>query len=493
MKAVIQEVMKKIDKYTCENLIPSIELMEKAGTLMAEEVLKNYSPKKVLLLVGSSGNGGDALVLGRCLMDKGIFVDAFLISKNLSDDCKTNKDRFLGDIYYELPNKSYDLIIDGLIGFGLKSRLRDNYIEIINKANHLNAPIVALDIPTGIDATNGVSYGAFIESDLCITIEYPKTGLFLNDGLDSYKRLSIISIGIVKTDEVIHVNEISDFKGILPKRKRNSNKGSYGRAALIGGSYKYPGASFLSYSALYQFKMGVGYSYLYVPKEVYELYALRHPEVITVALPSIDGHIKYDEEALKPLLKMDSIAIGMGMDVSIDLYEVILYFLVNYTGTLVLDADALNTIAKYGLAPLKNKKCRVIMTPHIKEMERISLRGTNEIIFNPLEIAKEFARMYDITLVLKSASTIICDKDNISISNFGNTGLAKGGSGDTLSGILAGVLAYLDIDSFMAANLSCYILGRACELASKDIQEEAISPLDISNHITDVFKEIKDE
>ena len=386
MKAVIQEVMKKIDKYTCDNLVKSIELMETAGYKMALEVLKYYSPKRVLLLVGSSGNGGDALVLGRYLMEKGIKTDAFLISKNLSDDCKTNKDRFLGDIYYELPSLDYDLIIDGLIGFGLKSRLKDNYISIINKVNKTIIPIVSLDIPTGIDATNGISYGAFIESDLCITIEYPKTGLFLNDGLDSYKRLSIISIGIVKTDEVIHVNEISDFKGILPKRKRNSNKGTYGRAAIIGGSYKYMGATLLSYCALNQFKMGVGYSYLYVPKEIYNQYALMHPEVIVSFLPSVNGHIKYDEEALKPLLKMDSIAIGMGMDISLDLYDVILYFLVNYDRTLILDADALNTLAKYGLAPLKNKKCKVIMTPHIKEMERLSLRGTNEIIFNPLKL-----------------------------------------------------------------------------------------------------------
>lgn len=493
MEAVTKEVMKRIDSYTCSNITRSIDLMEEAGASMARVTLKHYNPKKVLLLVGSSGNGGDAFVLGRYLLKKNIKVDAYLISKNLSIDCKTNKDLFLGDIYNEVPFLDYDLIIDGLIGFGLNSPLRENYIEVINKINESRIPIVSLDIPTGIDGTSGISYGAFIKSDLCITIEYPKTGLFLNDGLDSYKKLEVISIGIMKTNEVVHINHISDFKGILPKRNRNTNKGSYGKASIIGGSYKYPGASLLAYSSLYQFKMGVGYSYLYVPKDVYELYALRHPEVIVTPLPSIDGHIKYDEEALKPLLKMDSIAIGMGMDISIDLYEVILYFLVNYENTLVLDADALNTIAKFGLAPLKNKKCKVIMTPHIKEMERLSLRGTNEILNNPIDIAKEFASMYDVTLILKSASTIISDGKNVAISNFGNPSLAKGGSGDTLTGILSGVLAYLDVDAYTASNLACYILGRASEFASEEIEEECMSPLDISKYINKVFKEIKDE
>lgn len=493
MEAVTKEEMKRIDKYTCDNLIPSIELMEKAGSSMTDVILKNYDPKRVLLLVGSSGNGGDSLVVGRILLNKGILVDAFFISTNLSNDCKINKNRFLGKIYYELPKLDYDLIIDGLIGFGLGSTLKENYIEVINKVNESGISIVSLDIPTGIDATSGISYGAFIRSDLCITIEYPKTGLFLNDGLDSYKKLEIVSIGIEKSKDTIHINEKDDFKGMLPKRNRNTNKGDYGRASIIAGSYKYPGASLIAYSALYQFKMGIGYSYLYVPKEVYDLYALRHPEVIVSSMPSVDGHIKYDEEYLKPLLKMNSISIGMGMDISIDLYEVILYFLVNYDKTLILDADALNTMAKYGLAPLKNKKCKVIMTPHIKEMERLSLRGTNELLNDSITITKEFSKMYDVTLILKSASSVISDGLNVSISNFGNPSLAKGGSGDTLSGILSGVCAYLDLDNFEKANLACYILGRASEFASMEIEEECVSPLDISNNITKVFKEIKNE
>lgn len=491
MDAVSQEVMKKIDTYTCEHLIKSIDLMEAAGTSMAKEVLSRYYPKRVLLLVGSSGNGGDALVLGRKLIEEGTLVDAYLISDRLSMDTNTNKERFKGNIYYELPKLDYDLIIDGLIGFGLKSKLRENYIKVIDSVNQSNIKIVSLDIPTGIDATSGVSYGAFIKSDLCITIEYPKTGLFLNDGLDSYKKLSIISIGIIKTSDVIHIHEKEEFMGLLPHRLRNSNKGDYGRGAIVAGSYKYPGASYIAYQACTSFKMGVGYSYLYVPYEVYEVYALRHPEVITSSLPSVDGHIQYDRESLGSLLKMDSISIGMGMDISYDLYQVIQYLLQNYDKTLIIDADGLNTIAKYGVDILKNKKCRVILTPHLKEMERLSKISVSDIMKNPLRAAKEFAHEYDVTLILKSASSIITNGHNISISAFGNSSLAKGGSGDMLSGILTGISAYLDLEPYKIASLGCYILGRAAEYAVVDIEEECMSPLDIIQNINKVFKEIK--
>ena len=183
------------------------------------------------------------------------------------------------------------------------------------------------------------------------------------------------------------------FMGILPYRLRNTNKGNYGRSAILAGSYKYPGASYIAYEACAAFKMGVGYSYLYVPKEVYELYALRHPEVIVSCLSSLDGHIKYDEDILNSLLKMDSISIGMGMDISYDLYHTIEYLLLNYDKTLIIDADALNTLAKYGIDILRNKKCRVILTPHLKEMERLSKISVSDIMKNPLEIAKNFSKM----------------------------------------------------------------------------------------------------
>ena len=491
MDLVTRDEMKIIDTNTC-NRVKSINLMESAGKNIALEIVKDYSFKNVLVLCGSSGNGGDGFVIARYLLSMGYNVDCFLISNNLSCDCLTNKERFSGNIINDI-NDNYDLIIDGLIGFGLKSKLKDNYIDIINKVNSLNIKIVSIDIPTGIDATSGISYGAYIKSDTCYTIEYPKTGLFLNDGLNSYNKLKIVSIGIDKTSNVIHLNEINDFKNIFPKRERNTNKGSYKKASIVGGSYKYAGASYLSYLALSSFMMGIGYSYLYVPECIYNSFLLKEPSILLGKLSSDSNNIKYDEKELEKLLSLDSISIGMGMDISIDLYNTIKYLLNNYTGRLVIDADGINSLAKYDISILKNKKCSVILTPHLKEMERLTNIKISEIKENIIDIAKNFAKEYNVSLILKGASSIITDGNNISISSFGNTGLAKAGSGDMLSGILSGLLAYLDIDTFRICNIACYILGRAAEFASLEIECECITPSDIIRNINNVVKEIKNE
>ena len=179
----------------------------------------------------------------------------------------------------------------------------------------------------------------------------------------------------------------------------------------------------------------------------------------------------------------------MGMTVSLDLYNTIKYLLLNYNKTLIIDADALNTLALYGLDILLNKKCNVIITPHIKEFSRLSKKSVSDILKNTLDYAYEFSNKYDCCIILKSASSVICYKDDISINITGNSGLAKSGSGDMLSGILTGISAYLDISLYDKARLGSYILGRACELC--DIPEESITTTDIVKKIPDVIKELK--
>ena len=182
----------------------------------------------------------------------------------------------------------------------------------LNKINESNKTIISLDIPSGIDASFGISYNAFIKSDLCISVEYHKTGLFLNDGLDSYKKLELIKVGMDKPKEAIKIIEKNDFINIYFNRLRNSNKGTYNKASLIAGSKKYPGASKISYNALLSFKMGVGFQNLYVPKSLYEIYALTNPEIIVNEIKEIDEHIDFDKEKLDEIIKRsDAIAIGM--------------------------------------------------------------------------------------------------------------------------------------------------------------------------------------
>ena len=491
MDTITKEEMKRIDTNT-QNRIPSINLMEDAGIKMAKKVLKYYNPKNVLLVLGSGGNSGDALVLGRYFIENNINVDAYIIDEIRNNDAIENLNKFRGNIIQNLDFTKYDLLIDGIFGIGLSRILNDKYIDIINKMNESNIDIISLDIPSGIDATTGISYGAFIKSNLCITVEYEKTGMYLNDGLDSYKKLEIIKVGMDKPDNIIHLIDKNDFKNIFPERLRNTNKGSYHKASIIAGSIKYPGASKIAYEALSSFKMGVGFQNLFVPNSLYNLYALANPEIITNKLSEIDGHIKFNPKELDEIIRRsDSIAIGMGMEISEDLYLSIKYLLENYNKKLLIDADGINSLAKYGTNILKNKKCDVILTPHLKEFERLINKPINDIKENIFIYSLEFAKKYNVTLVLKSSSTIITNGINISIQANGNSGLAKAGSGDGLSGIICGLLAYLDNNSYKISSLGSFIQGRCAEILAKKMPLETLTITEIVKNIPKIIKEIK--
>ena len=492
MQAIIGEIMKKIDEESSIN-VSSYDLMEQAGSKMAEIIFKKYNPKNVLLVLGSGANAGDALVVGRYLLEKNINVDAYIINTIKNENSIKNLNKFKGKIVKKIDD-NYDLIIDGIFGIGLNRDLNDDYVSIINKINNLNIKIVSLDIPSGIDSTTGISYKAFIKSDLCISVKYHKTGLFLNDGLDSYSNLELVDLDIHDTNDLINIIELNDFKNIFPKRLRNTNKGTYGKASIIASSINYPGASKISYNALSAFKMGVGFANLFVPKSVYNIYAISNPEIIVNELDEIDGHIKFNKDNLNLIIRRsDSISIGMGMTISYDLYQSIDYLLKNYDKRLLIDADGLNTISKYGIDILKNKKCDVILTPHLKEFERLTNISLDEIKKDIFNIAKKFAKEYNVILILKSSSTIITDGNDISIQINGNTALAKAGSGDSLSGIASGLLAYLKNENiYNISKLASFILGMSADLLKKKKEEECITITEIINNFDQVFKLIKE-
>ena len=492
MKAVTKELMQLLDKGTQRN-IPAIELMEKAGLEMSKTILRHYNPENVLLILGTGANAGDALVVGRYLLEKNINVFAYKINEIKNKEALINLSKFKGKFINDLDFNDYDLIIDGLFGIGLNRDLDNNYVDLINKINHSNKKVISLDIPSGIDASTGFSYKAFIKSDLCISVEYHKTGLFLNDGLDSYKNLELVNIGINKTNDLINIIELNDFKNIFPNRLRNTNKGSYGKASIIASSTNYPGASKISYNALASFKMGVGFQNLFVPKSVYNIYAISNPEIIVNQLDEIAGHIKFNQEDLDLIIRRsDSIAIGMGMTISNDLYSSIKYLLNNYDKRLLIDADGLNTISKYGIDILKNKKCDVILTPHLKEFSRLINMPIDEIQKDIFNISKNFAKEYNVILVLKSSSTIITNGNSLSIQIEGNTALAKAGSGDSLSGLICGLLAYLkNENTYKISMLGSYILGMSAKLLENKKEVECITISEIINNFDEVFKLIK--
>lgn len=387
------------------------------------------------------------------------------------------RDKYKGNYIYVNLASEYQFIKTMLSEFKLTSDFNqkidiiiENNLssEEISNLNKLNCYKISLNIPSGINPKNGLIEGNAFKCNLLYVLK-KIDGAYLNDAPDYY-------------DEIV--------SELLPKRKSNSNKGTYGKGLIIAGSKMYSGALEIATNALLAFKMGIGYQAIAFPKNLFDLFAFRHPELLLIPICDNGDHFTFVEEEIIPLLKYDAISLGMGMQVSSDLFRLISYLLANYEGKLILDADALNTVARFGI-DLKNKKCKLIITPHLKEFSRLINTDIEHIQHDGIFLAREFANKNDLVLVLKSNTTIVTDGKAYLISHAGNSGLAKAGSGDMLAGILLGLNILLD-DSLWASYLGCEVLGKASRLCLATENENTMTATDIIKYIPAALDEVKE-
>lgn len=443
--------MRQADAYTInEKGVSSQTLMRRAGEALAAEVLrvaKERAAEKITVVCGTGNNGGDGYVCAEQLIKSGVNADIYAISGKFSPDCERERSAYTGGYATEI---KADVIVDCIFGTGLAREISGEYAEVIEKINSSGAYVISADIPSGINGDSGQISGVAVRADLTVAIAEYKAGHYLCDGLDCCGETVKADIGItVPHGDFIYIYEDDDIKPFFPKRRRNSHKGTFGSANLIAGSGKYAGAAALAVGAA--LKSGCGYVKLTTSENVKFCLVLRFAQVI------------YPDECD---LTSDCIAVGSGCGVSAELYDRIAYLLKNYTGTLIIDADGLNSLARYGTGILKQKSCGVILTPHIKEFSRISGLTAAEISADPIARAKKFASEYGVTLVLKNASTIICDGARTALNVRGDSALAKGGSGDMLTGFMCGTVAR-GIPPFEAAVCAAYVLGKAAEISSE--------------------------
>ncbi|MDE7440161.1 MAG: NAD(P)H-hydrate dehydratase [Clostridia bacterium] len=269
----------------------------------------------------------------------------------------------------------------------------------------------------------------------------------------------------IPSGENIRIIDSRDIAKFYPQRKRNTNKGDYGSANIVAGSDKYIGAAALAVEAA--LKSGCGYVKLTTTEKAKHALVVKYPQVIY--LDDCD-------------LTSQAIAIGMGCGVSSGLYDAIDFLTKNYSGTLIIDADGLNSAAKYGLDILKGSTCRIILTPHLKEFSRMTGKSVSEISQKPVNYAQEFARQFGVIMLLKGAASIITDGNEIAINISGTTALAKGGSGDMLSGYIAGSVAR-GLSPFDAAVCSAHTLGISAEISSQQKTDYCATARDILNNL----------
>ena len=280
----------------------------------------------------------------------------------------------------------------------------------------------------------------------------------------------------------------NDVKNILKKRDKDSNKGDFGKAGIYGGSIEYSGALKLSYLSLTALRSGCGISRVLVKEEVLPLLGPNILEQTLCILPSYSDDF-YNK--LKNSIKdLDSLAFGMGLGNDEHLEDVLEFLIRNYTGNLIIDADGLNSLSKMDLDILKKRNCNILLSPHLKEFSRLCRKDIEEIKKDSLNLVKEFASTYKVTILLKGHTTIISDGKDIYLVKTGTPGMATAGSGDVLSGILSGFLAYLDFNLLTVA-AGVFLNGIAGSLAEEENTDISMMASDTINNIGNAIKVIR--
>ncbi len=502
MKVFNVEQIKQADRFTILNEpIASIDLMERAANQMLNAIAKLIDDtKEINIFCGPGNNGGDGLALARLLSEKNYKVKVFIvkISDTLSEDAQINYERLNNydietvelDEFSSLPQLSNNnIIIDALFGSGLNRPLQDFAASVTHNINSCEARVISIDIPSGLfaeDNTNNI-YENIIQADFTLSLQFPKLAFFFANNYKYVGEWEIIPIGlheeyIANTETDFNLITENDIAGKLIKRKRFDHKGKFGHANIISGSYGKIGAAVLASKAC--LRSGVGLLTVHIPRFGYEIIQTAVPE----AMVSID---RYDKVISKipPIDNYSAIGVGPGIGKSHQTTIAVKDLLSKANSPLILDADALNIISEnhdfLSLIPPGS-----IITPHIKEFDR--LVGTSYSNYERLQKQIKFSQENNIVVVLKGAFTSICSPDGKCVFNStGNPGMAKGGSGDILLGIIVALFAQ-GYSSSDAATIAVYLHGLAADIAVKETSEEALLSSDIVDKIGKAFRQIKE-
>ena len=489
------KLMRDSDMATINGGISGIELMHRAAMGVYNSVTWH---KKIAIVCGDSNNAGDGYALALILKDNGYNPHIITLGSKLSPDgeyylnlCKNREISTLPLGKCDL--SAYEIIVDCIFGTGFRSVPTGIYADAINKINSSGAYVVSVDINSGLNGDSGLTTLA-VKSDLTVSIGTVKGGLVLGMARDYAKRVVNCNIGIEIIDTPYHLIEENDVKSVLKERKSFSNKGDFGYVALIGGCMEYSGAIKLANLALSSLKTGAGVAKLATARSIYPSVSPYLVESTFYPLSDRGGNIIFKRKEIDSLLRgVRAVAIGMGIGNSKNVHKILVHILKNYDITVIIDADGLNSLAKYGMNILKETKCNVILTPHPKEMERLSGVKVTDILSDPINIAKRFASEYNITLLLKGSATVVTDGKDVYISDRGCSGMATAGSGDVLSGVILGVCAQNNIKEETPLNVvsAAFINGMAGEIAQMKSNEISMTALDTVNSIAEAISKIK--
>ena len=514
MKIAVSEEMRNIDRLAAEEYgLPELLLMESAGHRVAqamEHLLGEVAGKTICVLAGSGNNGGDAFVAARYLTNMGAKIKIFLTCepahlKTASSRMKKASDTMGIEVHgleedrdwnrLHVALKFADGIVDGILGTGFNGELKKKVLRLIEEVNEAGKKVLAIDIPSGVEADTGKVSTVAIMADMTLTLGLPKVGHLLSPGADMTGQLIVDDIGIPQNllqSKLIQQSLLDDKLAatLLPLRGKAVHKGDCGRILVVAGSLGMTGAAALAATAA--LRAGAGIITLAVPESLQPVLAGQLQEVMVQPVEEKTKGAMGGEEALRRLLELaqshDAVLIGPGMGRSMETQELIRMFVQRVNKPLIMDADALfafnsqpDDLSKLPQIP--------VLTPHLGEMAALLGVSVPELRESLLPIVREAAAEYQCILVVKSECTLVAYPDGmIFLSTQGNPGMATAGSGDVLAGTIAGLMK--QTESGLAPLAGVYLHGRAGDIAYGEKGESLLAG-DIRENLAQALKELR--
>jgi len=500
---VTAKEMSGIDRFAIEKIgIPGMVLMENAGReviAVIKEMLGAVENKNIIIFCGKGNNGGDGFVIARYLLNMAANVKIYLIGKidEVKGEAHSNLKilRSLG--HKVLPvssmehidwNEGAHLVVDALLGTGVQGALKGLMAEVVESINKMNAPVLSVDFPTGMETDTGVVSGVCVKSSKTVTMAFLKSGLLISPGREQAGEIIVADIGIpnwVGKEKDIKCFQLADeyFSEVLPERKPDTFKNKCGQVFLLAGSIGLTGAAVLSSEAV--LRSGAGMALLGIPESLNTIVEEKLTEVMTLPLPETDQQsISLDSKEMisEKLAWANVLAVGPGLSTHPDSKKLLKWILEKFEKSIVLDADAINCL-KDEKEILRTTKSDLILTPHPGELSRLVGISTKEILAAPIEVVREQAQKLNIVLVLKGAPTIIGSPDGyIFINSTGNPGMATAGMGDVLTGAIAGLVAQ-GMSPLDGALAGVYLHGLSGDISKSELGEAGLLASDVLKNL----------
>lgn len=465
--------MKTADQYTIRTLgVSSLTLMERAaGSCVNYMKKENLDLSKVCIVCGSGNNGGDGIAIGRLLLKERLDVTVVMAGnmEHCSAECDVQIQKYRGaggKLIFSLPEGEYSMVVDALFGVGLSRKVEGKYAQVIEWMNQKNAFKLAVDLPSGICADTGSILGTAFRADVTVTFQTQKFGSVVYPGKEYSGKTVVADIGIsekplAEDSAVCLMPEISDYVTILPERKEDSNKGSFGKVLVIAGSKGMSGAAYFNAKAAYM--AGAGLVRICTPEENRMILQQLLPEAIVSAYDDYE-----EKEFMKMLSWADVICIGSGIGTGPTARKFLQATLSQNKAPCVIDADGLNILAELPEHGKFFHHKNYVLTPHLKEMSRLTGVPVEDIRRDRRLVLSRYVDDAEVTCIMKDARTLILSPDGpVKLNPSGNCAMAKAGSGDVLAGVIAGMLAQ-GISCEESAVLGTYIHGRAGDLAREE-------------------------